>query len=189
MGRHCREIKHHPQRISLLNPYESQYYREGLEFPVLIKKIDRFEKNNLDMAVNLLFSNKKSQKKNIYTVRRSGCNVKCEKQVNLLMIVAGVGRHYTAIKNTSRLLSKLNRKTKRAYHYCMNCLNGFRTVSARNKRYEYCSSNGHVKVNMLNQKEKWLRFHNGQYQLKVPFMLYVDFEKILKVQMSGTETG
>ena len=42
---------------------------------------------------------------------------------------------------------------------------------------------------MLNQKEKWLRFHNGQYQLKVPFMLYVDFEKILKVQMSGTETG
>ena len=71
----------------------------------------------------------------------------------------------------------------------MNCLNGFRTVSARDKRYEYCSSNGHVKVNMLNQKEKWLRFHNGQYQLKVPFMLYVDFEKILKVQMSGTETG
>ena len=55
----------------------------------MIKKIDKFEKNNPDMAVNVLFSNKKSQKKNIYAVRRSGRNVKCKKQVNLLMIVDG----------------------------------------------------------------------------------------------------
>ena len=44
------------------------------------------------MAVNVLFSNKKSQKKNIYTVRRSGRNVKCKKQVNLLTIVDGEER-------------------------------------------------------------------------------------------------
>ena len=29
-------------------------------------------------------------------------------------------------------------------------------------------------------KKKWLKFHNGQYQFKVPFMLYADFESILK---------
>ena len=28
--------------------------------------------------------------------------------------------------------------------------------------------------------EKWLTFHYGQYQFKVPFMLYADFESILK---------
>ena len=72
-----------------MRTYEKQYNWEGLEFPVLIKKIDKFEKNNPDMAVNVLFSNKKSQKKNIYAVRRSGRNVKCKKQVNLLMIVDG----------------------------------------------------------------------------------------------------
>ena len=33
---------------------------------------------------------------------------------------------------------------------------------------------------MSSEKEKWLKFHNGQYQLKVPFMLYADFESILK---------
>ena len=33
---------------------------------------------------------------------------------------------------------------------------------------------------MPNEKEKWLKFHDGQYQLKVPFMLYADFESILK---------
>ena len=52
---------------------------KGLEFPVSIKKIDKFEKNNPDIAVNVLFSIKKSQKKNIYTVRRSERNVKCKK--------------------------------------------------------------------------------------------------------------
>ena len=96
------------------------------------------------------------------------------------MIVDGENRHYTAIKSISRLLSKLKRKTKRAYHFCMNCLNSFRTESARDKHYEYYSCNGHVKVKMSTEKEKWLKFNDGQYQFKVPFMLYAHFESILK---------
>ena len=30
------------------------------------------------------------------------------------------------------------------------------------------------------KKNKWFKFHDGQYQFKVPFMLYADFESILK---------
>ena len=82
---HHEEVRHHPERISLLRPYENQDNWKGVEFPVSIKKIDKFEKNNPDIAVNVLFSNKK----NIYTARRSERNVKCKKQVNLLMIVDG----------------------------------------------------------------------------------------------------
>ena len=67
-----------------------------------------------------------------------------------------VSRHYTAINNIARLLSRLNGKTQHAFHYCMNCLNGFRTGWTRDKHYEYCSSNGHVKVNMPTEKGKWL---------------------------------
>ena len=33
---------------------------------------------------------------------------------------------------------------------------------------------------MPTEKEKWLKFHDEQYQLKVSFMLYTDFESILK---------
>ena len=124
---------------------------KGLEFPVSIKKIDKFEKNNSDIAVNVLFSKKKMQ--NIYKAHRSERNVKCKKQVNLLMIVDGEKRHYTAVKSISRLLKFLNATHKGAYHFCMNCLNGFRTESARDKHYEYCSSNGHVKVKMPLKKK------------------------------------
>ena len=103
---HHKDIKHHPERISLLRPYENQYNWKGFEFPVSIKKIDKFEKNNPGIAVNVLLSNKKMQ--NIYTARRSEHNLKCKKQVNLLMIADGEKRQYTAVKNISRLLSKLN---------------------------------------------------------------------------------
>ena len=88
---HHEEIENDLERISLLMPYEKQYNWKGLEFPVSIKKIDKFEKNNPGIAVNVLFSNKKNQ--NIYTARRSGRNVKCKKQINLLMIVDGEKRY------------------------------------------------------------------------------------------------
>ena len=144
---HHEDIKHHLERIILIRSYERHYNWKGLKFAVSIKKIDKFEKkNNPGIAVNVLFSNNKNQ--NIYTVRRSERNIKCKKQVNLLMIVDGEKRYYTTIKGISRLLSKLDGKTRRTYHFCMNCLNGFRKASARDKYYEYCSSNGHVKVNI-----------------------------------------
>ena len=57
---HHEDIKQNPQRISLLRSYEKQYNWKGLEFPVSIKKIDKFEKNNPGIAVNELFSKKKS---------------------------------------------------------------------------------------------------------------------------------
>ena len=88
--------------------------------------------------------------------------------------------HYTAIKNMSRRLSKLNRKASRTYHFCMNCLNTFLKASRRGKHYDYCSSNGHIKVNMPIKKEKWLQCRDGQYQFKVPFMFHADFESTLK---------
>ena len=41
---HHENIKHHPERISLLRRYEKHSNWKGLEFPISIKKIDKFEK-------------------------------------------------------------------------------------------------------------------------------------------------
>ena len=62
----------------------------------------------------------------------------------------------------------------------MNCLNGFWTASARDKHYKYCNSNDHDKVNMSSEREKWFKLHDGQYQFMPPFILYADFESIVK---------
>ena len=52
---HHEEIDSHPERITKLQHYEDQYNWQGLEFPVAINKIDKFEKNNEDIAVNVLY--------------------------------------------------------------------------------------------------------------------------------------
>ena len=54
----------------------------------------------------------------------------------------------------------------------MNCLNGFCKASARDKKFEYFSY-ARVKVKITSEKGKWLKFHDGQYQFKVPFGSYV----------------
>ena len=173
---HCEEISVNPERISKLRPFAEQYDWERLEFPMALNKISKFEKRNPEIAVNVLFVSKK----NIFIARRSEFNGKRGKQANLLMIVDGENRHYTAVKSLSRLLKSLNAKHHGAYHFCVNCLNGFRTESARDKHYLYCSSHGEVNIKMPEEREKWLKFHDGQCQFKVPFMLYADFESILK---------
>ena len=156
MGCYCRWLE-------ILNRYQSCSIRKanivgvGLSFPLAIQRINKFERNNPGIALSMLFDKKGS----IYTVRRSELDRNCSKQVNLLMTVDGENRHYTAIKNIHRLLSKLYGKNNHAYHFCMNYLNDFRTASARDKHYQYCSSNGPIKVKMPSEKENWLQLHNG----------------------------
>ena len=91
-----KEIKKDHERTLKLERYHERTLKlecyEGLEFPVSINKIDKFEKNDPDTAVNVLFNMKKS----IHTSRRSELNGDCSKQVNLLMIVYGENRHYKA---------------------------------------------------------------------------------------------
>ena len=52
---HHQDIGKNPDRISLFRRYEDQYNWQGLKFPVAINKIDKFEKNNEDIAVNVLY--------------------------------------------------------------------------------------------------------------------------------------
>ena len=51
---HYKDIGDHPERISKLKKYDDNYDWSGLEFPVAIKDIDKFEKNNPDISVNVL---------------------------------------------------------------------------------------------------------------------------------------
>ena len=69
----------------------------------------------------------------------------------------------------------------------MKFLNNFCTVSAREKHFECCSSNGYVKVNMPSKNEKQLKFHEEQYQFKVLFILYTEFEIFYSQLVSSIE--
>ena len=60
---HHKEIGSHPERIAKLWYYENICNWNGLEFPMEFSKIGRFQKNNSDIAVNMLYVNQKEGKK------------------------------------------------------------------------------------------------------------------------------
>ena len=50
-----REIGKDPQRISKIKPYIDKYNWEDIDFPAVIKDLEKFERNNTNIAVNILY--------------------------------------------------------------------------------------------------------------------------------------
>ena len=171
-----------PQRVSNLRKFMDNYDWSGLEFPVSIKDIGKFEtRNNITITeVNILAV----EGRDIY-IHRKGQRV--GREINLLMVSEDGIWHYTAIKSLSRLLSSKNSNTKCKQHFCMNCLQGFMQELSRDQHQAYCEDNESVRVEMPKQGSA-IEFKDGQNQIKVPFIMYADFESILE-PMDPVELG
>ena len=162
-----------PQRVSNLRKFMDNYNWSGLEFPVSIKDIGKFEISN-NISVNILAV----EGRDIY-IHRKGRRM-MGREINLLMVSEDGINHYTAIKSLSRLLKSSNTKHKCKQHFCMNCLQGFMQESSRDQHQVCCEDNESVRAEMPKQGST-IEFKNGQNQFKVPFIMYADFESILEL--------
>ena len=61
----------------------------------------------------------------------------------------------------------------------MNCLQGFKAETSRDEHIGYCIDNESVNVEMPHKNPR-VEFCDGQFQFKVPFIMYADFESILE---------
>ena len=168
-----------PQRVSNLRKFKDNYDWSGLEFPVSIKDIGKFETRN-NISVNVLAV----EGRDIY-IHRKGQRM--GREINLLMVSEDGINHYTAIKSLSRLLKSSNTKHKCKQHFCMNCLQSFMQESSRDQHQVYCEDNESVRVEMPKQGSA-IEFKDGQNQFRVPFIMYADFESILE-PMDPVELG
>ena len=114
--------------------------------------------------------------KQIYICRKAG---NYERIINLMLITGNNRKHNVAIKSLSRLLSCQNTKHKGKEYFYMNCLQGFNEESSRDEHLNYCINNESVKVEMPHKKPI-VQYSHGQFQFKVPFIMYADFESILE---------
>ena len=168
--------------IKKIMRYTNNYNWSGLKFPVAINKINEFEKSN-NISINALGI--KGEKP--YICRKSKYNGR-KNVVNLLLIVDGEKRHHTAIKSLSRLLGDSNSKHGHKQHFCLNCLQGFHSEESKDNHFEYCKDNEAVRIEMPKEGS-FVEFHDGQNQFKVPFVMYADFEAILKPTNMATNVN
>ncbi|WAR03933.1 LOW QUALITY PROTEIN: hypothetical protein MAR_010491 [Mya arenaria] len=163
-------IAKHAERIDKsLKDHKDLLDMNGIEYPVTLKAIDRFERQNATISVNVYGY----ENGDVYPLRVS----KHEHNtcVNLLLIDDGEKQHYCLIKSMSRLMSAQSSKNEHTRHYCLRCLNSFISEDFLSKHKEYRDSNEAVKIEMP-KKGSTLNFKHFFKSMRVPFIVYADFK-------------
>ena len=166
----------HPERIDndLKNKVDT-LNMEGIQYPVSLRAIDRFEHLNPEISITVLGYNEEEKVYPLKVSKYTGC----KNDIVLLLIKDGENSHYCLVKNISALLSSQINNHKGTLYFCLNCFNSFKSPDSLDKHKEYCYNNECVKISMPPQNT-FLRFKNFRYSEKAPFAIYADFESLIK---------
>ena len=126
-----------------LKAKENTLNMEGIEYPVGLKDLKKFEKQNPSVSIAVLGYDSKS----VYPLRNS-VNTGRDYDVVLMLIEEDGVKHYCVVKSISRLLSSQASKGKRKEYFSLNCLNPFPCEESLNKHEEYCNKHEAVKIEM-----------------------------------------
>ena len=143
----------------------------GLKFPVGLKAIKIFETNNPSISINVF-----GFEDEVYPLKISK-----EKRINnidLLWISDEKKQHYCVIKDLSKFLRSSLTKHHETVEICRSCLNHFPKGKLKNHE-EYCFQNETIKIEMPKE-ESSISFMHHNRSIKVPFVVYADFEAFTK---------
>ena len=166
-----RNIEHHSERISKLKPFIDNYNWDNIDFPAGHKDYSAFEKNNSDIAINILYVpyNTKEIRQAYISKHNKTRNI----HTNLLMITDGTGNwHYLEIKSIPGLLRGVT--SKHGGYYCLNCFQLYITKKKFRKHEKVCDNHDFCNLKMPDEDDKILNYVSGEKSLKVPFVIYAD---------------
>jgi hypothetical protein len=103
----------------------------------------------------------------IYPLRKSKVNT--DNQINLLLH----DERYSLINNFGRLVNSQLSKHKATRFYCFRCLNSFSFKTASETHKKYCKNHCTAHIDISKDPVK---FKNHYRAMRVPFVIYADFE-------------
>ena len=175
----------HPERIDKdLKSKQDSINMKGIHYPVNLKAIDRFETQNPNILISVVGYNKVDL---VHPIRVSKCTG-CDHDIVLLLLKEAVKgengeikekTHYTLVKNKSALIASQINNHEHKRHFCLNCFNSFNSPETLETHKEYCYENESVKT-LMPPPGTYLRFKNFLHSEKAPFVIYADFESLIK---------
>lgn len=175
-------VARNPNRVINYKRYESEVNMQGIDYPVAVKDINRFEKQNEQISVNVFGF----EDDDVYPVRITKHKHRTH-HVNLLLLITEEGiKHYCLVRSLSRMLHSVTSKGNNPSFYCNYCLQRFRDKSdpeeARKRLKEHevlCTPHGAQKVLLPTGSDQIMRFTDYTKCHRVPYTVYADFESFL----------
>ena len=171
--RYLHPIQMNEVRLTDLKKYENDLKFNEIKFPVSLKDITKFEKQNPDLLGINVFSLDENNK--IYPLRINQKD--CQKSIDLFLYSKDGKQHYSLIKNFSRLVrSQKTKDTKKNFFICKRCFNHHTKEEILEKHLTYCKNNEIAFIRMPTKKNNIIKFKNHFKKLPIPFVIYADFE-------------
>ena len=167
-------VEFHPERVKNYLKYENLFNLTGITFPMKISQITKFE--NLNEALNFginVFSYDQNDKVTAVKPYRITEKMNPKNIINLLFY----DDHYFFIKNFGRLVGSF---TTRTSNFCFRCYASFDRKSRLENHKKSCYNYKPSIVTLPDINDNILEFKEIEYTQKFPFVIYCDFECILK---------
>ena len=162
-----------PEQTSSYLPYENEIDVSGLTFPMTVSQIDKFEKLNKNLSVNVFGF----EAGDIIPLKITK-NVNRRKHVNLLLLSHNNTTHYCLIKKLDRFLNR-SKTHKNRHWFCYFCLTGFTKKQLLVTHMPLCKVHVPQKVILPTPgKNDTVTFTDHLKTMRIPFIIYADFETI-----------
>ena len=156
-------------------PTEDGLNFTGIDFPTPVSQIDRLERQNENLAINV-FGWEKGQVV-VHRISEKGETPR----INLMLTKQRENTHYSLVKRLSALLYDQNRHNE-SKHFCERCLHGYSRRELLERHKPECKGllKSPTRTEMPKQGDNKMAFKNYYKQMKAPYVVYADFECILR---------
>lgn len=181
-----------PIRTSSYPHFSTVLNYEGIDFPMRLKNLKKFEHMN-NISVNIFTVEKKQIlpvclseqdfliRVNLLMLPATDCDMDCSDSDFSENINNFHARyHFALIKNLSRVLLKQSGDVTNTKYYCDRCLNHFYSMECLNKHSFTCKKLNKTKITLPIEEKKYISFSNFKNKEKSPFVIYADIESILE---------
>ena len=149
---------------------------EGIDFPTPVSQISKLERQNPGIAINVFGWDK--EQVIVYRLSEQDGNTP---RINLMLIKKEENTHYCLVKRLTALLYDQT-KHNDSKHFCERCLYEFSRRELLERHQPECKGllKSPTKTELPKEGENKMAFKNYHKQMKSPYVVYADFECVLK---------
>src|SRR5208282_1199274 len=179
-------VTRNPSELYNYRRYLNELNVSGLVFPMPVRSIERFERLNPSVSVNVFYFDEDDKEiVPLYVTKHTGR----QHHANLLLLSDGTKRHYILIRSISRLVAHRTKRNGKTY-VCVYCLRPYKSRDAYDRHLAACMTHTPTatKYQEEGSKEAILQWRSKEKTERLDFVIFCDFETIL-VPHTGTESN